>query len=139
MVAPLPVAWFKLPLWGFAQIWSLTGGALIHLHPGCSMLNWPPFSQESSSKSLGESCPQLSQKANSKQRLLLHFFSTCLARENRLIPSQVVLYMFSIKSQYPLCFLDTIRRDNRVSYLSHCYAHILTQDTDNTRQERVRF
>lgn len=73
MVAPLPVAWFKLPLWGYAQIWSLTGGALIHLHPGCSMLNWPPFSQESRSKSLVESRPQLSQKANSKQSALASF------------------------------------------------------------------
>lgn len=60
MVAPLPVAWFKLPLWGYAQIWSLTGGALIHLHPGCSILNWPPFSQESQKQvSGGESSSAL--------------------------------------------------------------------------------
>lgn len=73
MVTPLPVAWFKLPLRGDAQIWSLTGGVLIHLHPGCSMLNWPPFRQESRSKSLVESCPQLFQKADSKQMDLASF------------------------------------------------------------------
>lgn len=73
MVAPLPVAWFKLPLWGYVQIRSLTGGPLIHLHPGCSMLNWPPFRQESRSKSLVESEPQLFQKADSKQTALASF------------------------------------------------------------------